>query len=712
MPDESGCILEVNDGNARLDIRNSLSFPISIIDCGKCCAIEKNEWVDRLEKQKQKAPSMIDLLNEKHCQELEFGGALSHDPVLAGQVPPSFVAVIQPGNFDSSGASKNLDQKFIIKSNFEMLLEVKFRREVKSQDDQHIYSGRSAPSSLKGFHGLYIFSLGCRFPKLFENAGVYTFTFSIPESGCETCVKHVLVKASSEVGEWKIINHEKNTSYSIQVGSSFPPCSIACYDIYGNRIHFTSTPSVIAKLITTNGLCIEIDKVKVKLSYDKSIVKIENILIHSNELDRIRPSYAATLVIYQEDELVSVSIPCEIVPGSLRHVIVWSPTLRNNLLPGCVISHLMLEVNDLGYVDLSGVLKVNVGYGKSASLIVLSDGKEIFKQEFQTETRKLMVASGVPESCVAGSHLENVVFEIVDSNDEVDGTIHYDEECNGAHTLTIKSESFNKNQLFQYAFIHGRCTVPFLPLPKNEGTICFEVSHSRHAELHLTVKIRVETAKTAELEPATNVSWHEYQSSCLYRKSLLLEDSSNGHAANVVSLMNNEKVLADGIEKYGLLIGKLENQLELLNGFKAKVEHEKGVLQDNLDCLCTRDEIIKRIENKGGTAAALFCCLLRRDIFEEPHIRLMKNSFGLVALLGTVQSRELSRILAEYLGEDQLFAVVCRSSEAARELEYYNQDGEVNYNLGLRAEAAALGKSINDRFLVICLEDVRGVYKG
>lgn len=37
MPDESGCILEVNDGNARLDIRNSLSFPISIIDCGKVC---------------------------------------------------------------------------------------------------------------------------------------------------------------------------------------------------------------------------------------------------------------------------------------------------------------------------------------------------------------------------------------------------------------------------------------------------------------------------------------------------------------------------------------------------------------------------------------------------------------------------------------------------------------------------------------------------
>lgn len=65
--------------------------------------------------------------------------------------------------------------------------------------------------------------------------------------------------------------------------------------------------------------------------------------------------------------------------------------------------------------------------------------------------------------------------------------------------------------------------------------------------------------------------------------------------------------------------------------------------------------------------------------------------------------------MAEYLGEDQLFAVVCRSSEAARELEYYNQDGEVNYNLGLHAEAAALGKSINDRFLVICLEDVRYV---
>lgn len=52
--------------------------------------------------------------------------------------------------------------------------------EVKLMDDKkdakHIYSKRVTPSSRNGFHGLYIFPLGCKFPHLFEKAGLYTFT--------------------------------------------------------------------------------------------------------------------------------------------------------------------------------------------------------------------------------------------------------------------------------------------------------------------------------------------------------------------------------------------------------------------------------------------------------------------------------------------------------------------------------------------------------
>lgn len=65
------------------------------------------------------------------------------------------------------------------------------------------------------------------------------------------------------------------------------------------------------------------------------------------------------------------------------------------------------------------------------------------------------------------------------------------------------------------------------------------------------------------------------------------------------------------------------------------------------------------------------------------------------------------RILSEYLGADQMLAVVSRSFEAAVALEKYIKNGEFDRSYGLQAEAATLEKSINGRFLVICIDDVR-----
>lgn len=65
------------------------------------------------------------------------------------------------------------------------------------------------------------------------------------------------------------------------------------------------------------------------------------------------------------------------------------------------------------------------------------------------------------------------------------------------------------------------------------------------------------------------------------------------------------------------------------------------------------------------------------------------------------------RMLAEYLGEDQMLAVVCRSYEAASKLEKYEWDGKVDSEHALYAVAKTFGKPINDRFLVICLENIR-----
>ena len=102
----------------------------------------------------------------------------------AGKCPPKkLVAVVRPVSFVSQRDSKVLDQKFIFKSNIEMSLEVKFSGGKKDlQVTEHVYSVRIPPSSHEGIHGIYVFQLGCKFPHLFQKAGVYTFSFSLVSS--------------------------------------------------------------------------------------------------------------------------------------------------------------------------------------------------------------------------------------------------------------------------------------------------------------------------------------------------------------------------------------------------------------------------------------------------------------------------------------------------------------------------------------------------
>lgn len=64
-------------------------------------------------------------------------------------------------------------------------------------------------------------------------------------------------------------------------------------------------------------------------------------------------------------------------------------------------------------------------------------------------------------------------------------------------------------------------------------------------------------------------------------------------------------------------------------------------------------------------------------------------------------------MFSAYLGEDQMLAVVCKSRAAARALEKYQMDGNVNCASPRDMLAAKLGISINSRYLVICLEDIR-----
>ncbi|KAK9292711.1 hypothetical protein L1049_020690 [Liquidambar formosana] len=672
LPNENGCDLSVTNGNANLDIRGSFLLPISVIDSGKCLAIEAAEWDHQLERQRQKAPSSIDVLNAKYCEELEIDGALPVGaPVYAGHVPPKdIVAVVRPACFTSSSGSKNLDQKYIIKDNLDMSIEVKYKANTKDRHgDHHIYSERITPSSHKGFCGLYIFPVGSKFPNIFQKAGAYTFSFSLKESSVKKCEKRVLVKGSSKVGRWELLSDEQSPQYKIRVGACFPPFCIGCYDIYDNHIPFKYMPQVIVKLNLNGAMLAFVEKMSVNLSSNKMSLIVKDLLIESSELDTIQPSYEATLA-----KLASSSY-------------------RPN------------TADDHGYVDLSGLLKVTAGYGESVSLSVISDNKVVFKKEFQTERRLLRTASRVPEFCIAGSQLKDIVFEIVNAEGDVDETIHDGDKYGQSHTLTIKAESLDTDDSVRYIFRHGRCMVPAIPLPQKEGNFFFVATHSHHPEIHLRFKVSVGQAPKLE---------HDYiGSQCSDGKYLLLPDTSaSKNLGNLVeSFMNHEKELV----RIGLRIGNCEKTLEVLNDKLAAIEQDmsekKASLElgpsNPLDYNFQKDLMIKQIESKGDSAAAVVCNLDGQIPLTEPQILFKEDIFGLVALLGAVRTSKLSRILAEYLGEDQMLAVVCRSYAAADALEKYEQNGNVDRGHALYSLATALGKSINGRFLVMCLEDIR-----
>ena len=99
------------------------------------------------------------------------------------------------------------------------------------------------------------------------------------------------------------------------------------------------------------------------------------------------------------------------------------------------------------------------------------------------------MCSQVHGHCVAGSTLENLGFEVVDSNGAVDKTFHDDEMCGQFHTLVVKSESFKTDDSVRYAFRHGCCNITSFPLPQIEGPLCFKAFHSRYTELYCDVKV-------------------------------------------------------------------------------------------------------------------------------------------------------------------------------------------------------------------------------
>ena len=65
------------------------------------------------------------------------------------------------------------------------------------------------------------------------------------------------------------------------------------------------------------------------------------------------------------------------------------------------------------------------------------------------------------------------------------------------------------------------------------------------------------------------------------------------------------------------------------------------------------------------------------------------------------------RLFSEYLGVQTMLAIVCKTYEGIKALETYNQDGCIDKTSGLHGIGASIGRSLDGRYLVICLESLR-----
>ncbi|XP_020206099.1 structural maintenance of chromosomes flexible hinge domain-containing protein GMI1 isoform X2 [Cajanus cajan] len=579
VPDENGCFLSVTDKNASLDIRDSLSLPINVIDSGKVLVVDSIEWKNQLNKKQKKSPS-IDLLVANHNELLETEG-----------LDPSY--------------------------------------------------------------------------KSFE--------------------KKVIVKSSHPVGKCRLLTGDQSLQLDVRVGSTFPTLCIAYYDIYDNQAPFQSIPDVTVKLTTAAGMHFEVHGLKISLSTDRMTLKIKDAMVTSNELDKLRPSYEVTLTLFIDSGNIpfSLSIPCRVHPGFPNCAELKPKITEDQLIPGFIFKELMLEmfdtygnhvfkglevtlavagfsilddlgmtrkVDDQGRIDLGGLLKLTANYGKNASISVMFEDQTIFKQEFSTLRRKLRIASEVPEFCVAGGHLESIDFEIVNPDDDVvDTKFHHNDQDGQYHMLTIKSDLFNADESIRYTFKHGRCTVPSIYIPVDDGTFCFDVAHSQYMELSLSVEvpvIKIPTVKYVDQAPCTDKSVMD-----------LLEPPSLNHENILTKFFVNDydKELFDCICKLGEKINKVE--IHLNNSSELKAEAEQEIMKmlenvqpyqlSNMDSSFTKDELKTKIRSMENSAFSVLCSLSTHKM--QPKY-FLEDLIGVVALVGTVQSPDLSSYMQNLSG--------------------------------------------------------------
>ncbi|EPS69220.1 hypothetical protein M569_05551, partial [Genlisea aurea] len=173
-------------------------------------------------------------------------------------------------------------------------------------------------------------------------------------------------------------------------------------------------------------------------------------------------------------------------------------------------------------------------------------------------------------------------------------------------------------------------------------------------------------------------------------------ESIKHHEENIKYLKSLEKKLESSLSDIQVRIGRYP-RTEFLKG-KSVDPEKKGF---------SKEDIVQRVTNYKNSAASLLCRIKATPGSKSSEHSSVKDVLGVVATLGKVNDANISRILAEYLGQETMLAVVCKTEKGVKAMEAYNSHGLIDKGFGIHSLAASMGKSVDERFLVICLEDLR-----
>ncbi|XP_060675501.1 protein DEFECTIVE IN MERISTEM SILENCING 3 isoform X2 [Ziziphus jujuba] len=201
------------------------------------------------------------------------------------------------------------------------------------------------------------------------------------------------------------------------------------------------------------------------------------------------------------------------------------------------------------------------------------------------------------------------------------------------------------------------------------------------------------------------------------------DEMQNGGFSQAESIIYHSKKLQDDLQTIGMKIKQHEENIKFLNSKRAKLDDEIVDLKVFLNShhpsstpkieneahsdLQSEEETTEQILRHEKSAAGIICQLKTRHGSQASHLTLIKDVLGIVATLAKVDDDNLSRLFSEYLGAETMLAIVCKTYEGVKALEVYDREGFINKNSGLHGLGASIGKTLEGRFIVICLDNLR-----